>query len=159
MEHQEDNLLNIKKKRRNIGIKLWTIGHSNRSLKDFLELLKEHKIKILIDIRRFPISKIEHFKKEEMEKWLPENGIEYVWLGEELGGYRYGGYEKYMETKSFRNGIKKLLNFSKNKRACIMCMEIDPKYCHRRFISNYLEKRKVKIIHIIKRGQASLSNF
>jgi uncharacterized protein (DUF488 family) len=56
----------------------------------FLELLKEHAIQVLADIRSFPTSKIEHFKKEAMEKWLPEHGVEYLWLGRELGGYRRG---------------------------------------------------------------------
>lgn len=54
---------------------IWTIGHSNRSQRIFLEMLKEHKIEILVDIRRFPTSKVEHFKKESMdararEKWF-----------------------------------------------------------------------------------------
>ena len=75
---------------------LWTIGHSNRSMEAFLELLKEYRIQVLVDVRSFPTSKIEHFKKEAMEKWLPEHGIEYVWLGRELGGYQRGGYKAHM---------------------------------------------------------------
>jgi len=47
----------------------------------FLELLSEHEIQVLADICSFPKSKTEHFKKENMEKWLPENGIEYIWIG------------------------------------------------------------------------------
>ncbi len=74
---------------------LWTIGHSNRSIEKFVALLEEHKIEALVDIRSFPTSKIEHFKREEMERWLPEHEIEYVWLGKELGGYRRGGYEAH----------------------------------------------------------------
>jgi uncharacterized protein (DUF488 family) len=135
---------------------IWTIGHSNRSLKTFSELLNEHGIKALVDIRSFPTSKTEHFKKEQMEKWLPEYGIEYVWLGKELGGYRHGGYTRHMRTKLFRNGIKQLLKIAKNKRACIMCMEVNPKYCHRRFISAHLERKGIKVIHIIEKGQRSL---
>ena len=61
-------------------LRIWTIGHSNRSIEVFLELLREHSIQVLADISSFPTSKIEHFKREEMERWLPENGIEYVWL-------------------------------------------------------------------------------
>jgi len=57
------------------------IGHSNRSVEKFLKLLEEHNVRILVDIRSFPTSKIEHFKREEMERWLPEHGVEYVWLG------------------------------------------------------------------------------
>jgi len=137
--------------------KLWTIGHSNRSIDTFLGLLHEHKIQVLVDIRSFPTSKIEHFKRERMEKWLPEHGIEYVWFGRELGGYRRGGYERHMQTKIFREGIEKLLEIAKAKPACIMCMEVNPKYCHRRFISAYLERKGVKVMHIIEKGQKSLS--
>lgn len=140
-------------------IQVWTIGHSNRSVEKFLELLKEHEIQVLADVRRFPASKVEHFKRELMEKWLPENGVEYVWLGEELGGYRRGGYEKHMRTKLFREGIRRLLEIAERKRVCIMCLEVNPRYCHRRFISAFLERKGVEVIHVIGRGQASILKF
>ncbi len=77
-------------------ITIWTIGHSNRSKETFLELLSENGIEVLVDVRSFPTSKIEHFKREEMERWLPEHRVEHVWLGKELGGYRLGGYRAYI---------------------------------------------------------------
>jgi uncharacterized protein (DUF488 family) len=138
---------------------IWTIGHSNRSINTFLELLKEHEIQVVADIRHFPTSKIEHFKKEQMEKWLPENGIEYVWLGKELGGYRKGGYQRHMRTKLFREGIKRLLEIASRKRTCLMCMEPNPKYCHRRFVAAHLERKGVKVIHITAKGRKALLNF
>jgi len=141
------------------AIKLWTIGHSNRTIKTFLELLREHNIEVLVDVRSFPTSKIEHFKREEMECWLPEHNIEYVWLGKELGGYRRGGYQKRMRTKLFKEGIKELLQIAALKRTCMMCMEPNPKYCHRRFISAHLERKGVKVIHIIAKRQTSLPTF
>ncbi|MEM3356672.1 MAG: DUF488 domain-containing protein [Candidatus Bathyarchaeia archaeon] len=137
-------------------LKLWTIGHGNHAVDDFIELLSEYGIQTLVDVRSFPTSKIEHFKKEQMEKWLPQNGIEYVWLGRELGGYRHGGYRRHMRTKLFREGIKQLLDIARVKRTCIMCMEVNPKYCHRRFISAHLERKGVKVIHIVEKGQKSL---
>jgi len=140
-------------------LQIWTIGHSNRSLETFLNLLNEHEIQVLADVRRFPTSKLEHFKREALEKWLPKQGIEYVWLGEELGGYRRGGYKKHMRTELFREGIKKLLEIARNKRTCIMCMEVNPKYCHRRFISAHLERKGVRVIHIINKGQRNLVNL
>jgi len=140
-------------------LQIWTIGHSNRSLETFLNLLNEHEIQVLADVRRFPTSKLEHFKREALEKWLPKQGIEYVWLGEELGGYRRGGYKKHMRTELFREGIKKLLEIARNKRTCIMCMEVNPKYCHRRFISAHLERKGVRVIHIINKGQRNLANL
>jgi len=141
------------------NVSLWTIGHSNRSVETFLELLKEHNIEVLVDVRSFPTSKIEHFKREEVERWLPEHGIQYAWLGKELGGYRRGGYKVHMRTKLFREGIKKLLEIAAEKKTCIMCMEPNPKYCHRRFISAHLERKGVKVIHITAKGQTSLLTF
>jgi uncharacterized protein (DUF488 family) len=138
---------------------IWTVGHSNRSIEQIVALLEEHKIEALIDIRSFPTSKIEHFKKKEMEKWLPRNGIEYVWLGKELGGYRRGGYKTHMKTELFREGVEKLLEHARQRRVCVMCMEKNPKYCHRRFLTAYLEKKGVEVIHILKKGQVSLMKF
>ena len=141
------------------GVLLWTVGHSNRSTEKFLALLSEHNIEVLVDIRSFPTSKVEHFKREEMEKWLSEHGIEYVWLGKELGGYRRGGYEDHMKTKLFEEGVKKLLDLAMERRVCVMCMEKNPKYCHRRFLTAYLEKRGVEVIHILEKGQIGLMKF
>ncbi|MEM4700899.1 MAG: DUF488 domain-containing protein [Candidatus Bathyarchaeia archaeon] len=140
-------------------VTIWTIGHSNRSINTFLELLKEHGIQVLADIRHFPTSKIEHFRGEEMKKWLSENGIEYVWLGKELGGYRKGGYKRHMRTKLFKEGVKRLLEIAQQKRTCLMCMEPNPKYCHRRFIAAHLERKRVKVVHITVKGQKALLNF
>jgi len=132
---------------------LWTIGHSNRSIEKIVALLEEHKTEALVDIRSFPTSKIEHFKREEMERWLPGYGIEYVWLGKELGGYRRGGYEAHTKTELFREGVEKLLEFARQRRVCIMCMEKNPKYCHRRFLTAYLERNGVEVIHILERDR------
>jgi uncharacterized protein (DUF488 family) len=140
-------------------ITLWTIGHSNRSIESFLDLLNEHGIKVLADIRSFPTSKIEHFKQENIQKWLAESGVEYVWLGKELGGYRKGGYKRHMRTKLFEDGVKRLLEIAQQKRACMMCMEINPKYCHRRFLSDFLERKGATVVHILGKGQTSLLSF
>ena len=128
---------------------IWTIGYSGRSKDAFLRLLKDHGIEILVDVRHFPTSKNPDFKKEALEVWLPENGIRYVWLGDLLGGYRRGGYERYMGTPAFREGIDRLLELARRGRTCIMCMERNPKYCHRRFIAAFLESLGVKVIHIL----------
>jgi len=138
---------------------VWTVGHSNRSVEKFLELLSEYNIEVLVDVRSFPTSKVEHFKRDRMEQWLPENRVEYVWLGEELGGYRRGGYKAHMKTKLFRQGIKRLLEIAKQKRTGIMCMEPNPKYCHRRYISAHLERKGIHVIHIIATGQTGLMKF
>lgn len=136
--------------------RVWTIGHGSLSKGSFLKLLKKHRIDLLADVRRFPNSRLEHFRKESMERWLPQEGIEYLWFGEELGGYRRGGYEKHMETELFKNGVKRLMDLAKDRRVCIMCLETDPKYCHRRFIAAYLKENGVRVIHILKHRSTHL---
>lgn len=138
---------------------IWTIGYSNRSIQTFIELMREYSIEVVVDVRKFPTSKIEHFKRKQMERWLQKYSLKYVWLGEELGGYRKGGYKNYMRTKPFKEGIEHLVKISKKRRACIMCMETNPKYCHRKFISQYLERKGVKVFHILKKGQNSLTTL
>ena len=132
-------------------VKIWTIGHSNRSFENFLTLLKENTIKIVVDIRRFPTSKWQHFIKENLEALLEKNGIKYIHLGQELGGFRSGGYKKYMRTKAFRKGIDELLYIAKKDSACIMCAEWNPMACHRWYVSEYLSKLRCEVMHIISR--------
>ena len=136
-------------------MEIYTIGHSNRTFKEFLEVLEAYKIKILVDIRRFPISKkFPHFNKENLEKALPAIGISYIYLGKELGGFRKGGYQAYMETKEFKEGLEKLLTFALKARTAIMCTEKYFGKCHRRYISNELAKLGYKLIHIFDKTKA-----
>jgi len=141
------------------GLTIWTIGYSGRTRKSFLRLLKDYGIEILVDVRHFPTSKNPDFRRESMEVWLPENGIRYVWLGDLLGGYRRGGYERYMGTPAFREGIERLLQIARQGRTCIMCMERNPKYCHRRFIAAYLEAMGIRMVHILGFRSAKLTDF
>ena len=116
----------------------YTLGSSNRSLDEFLELLRGYGIEVLVDVRRFPTSKFDHFKRENLEKAVQAAGIEYAYLGKELGGYRTGGYPRYLESPAFSEGIQALLEIAKGKRGCILCAERLPGRCHRRFIAQAL---------------------
>jgi len=100
-------------------------------------------------VRRFPTSKWEWFKRENLEKALRENGILYEYLGDLLGGFRKGGYERYMKTEAFKSGIERLLKLAEGRRVAIMCVERIVFRCHRRFISRYLQQFGVKVIQIL----------
>jgi uncharacterized protein (DUF488 family) len=129
---------------------IYTVGHSTRTLKELLHLLKNYGIEAVVDVRRFPGSrKFPHFKREFLEDYLERNGIEYYWLGDLLGGYREGGYEKYMESEDFREGIKELLEIVQKRRTTIMCAELLWFRCHRRFISDELLKLGHRVLHIL----------
>jgi uncharacterized protein (DUF488 family) len=134
-------------------LSLWTIGHGSRKIDEFILLLKENCIELLIDVRRFPTSKTDHFKREKLRELISSKGIEYEWLGDKLGGFRKGGYESYMQTEEFKEGIRELVEKASKKRVCIMCLEISPKGCHRRFISMHLGKEGHDIFHILSKSK------
>ncbi|MDE3184382.1 MAG: DUF488 domain-containing protein [Bacteroidota bacterium] len=143
---------------------IWTIGHSTRTLEEFVNLLHSFEIETVADIRSFPGSrKFPHFNKEVLEISLPANGIEYVHL-KKLGGRRKGNrdskntswrhiafrsYADYMETTDFEEGIKDLEEIAAKKRVAYMCSEAVWWRCHRSMVSDYLKNRGWKVWHIM----------
>lgn len=136
--------------------RIYTIGHSNRPLNEFLDLLDRYRIRIVIDVRRFPkSSKFPYYNKENIEKILKKRGITYVWLGKLLGGYRSSGYEGYMKTKEYQEGIERLVEIVKSTKdsIAIMCSERLWFKCHRRFIAGTLVELGYDVIHIIEKNK------
>jgi len=130
-------------------VKIYTLGTSTRSLEEFISVLRENGIEVAVDVRRFPRSRFPHFEGEALAHELPKEGIEYVWMGKELGGYRKGGYPAYMETQAFQEGLRRLEDMATKKRVAIFCAERIPWRCHRRFISRRLEERGWEVVHLI----------
>lgn len=117
-------------------------------MEEFIKILKETGVEIVVDVRRFPKSKFEHFNRENLEISLKEVGIEYYYLGDKLGGFRKGGYENYTKTKDFEEGIGILTEIARKKLTAIMCAEKLFFRCHRRFIARKLEEMGFEVIHL-----------
>jgi len=132
------------------GLRVWTIGYGSRSKERVLSMLKASGIELVVDIRRWPSSKRGDFARENLEAWLKEAGIGYVWMGDTLGGYRRGGFERYMESSKFKKGIEELLKLASQRRTCLLCLEENPRGCHRRFIAKYLQRLGVEVRHILR---------
>lgn len=132
---------------------IYTIGSSNRECEEFIELLETYGIKLLADVRRFPTSKFEWFKKENLAKILARHQIGYLFLGTELGGYRKGGYEAYTSTEGFQKGLKEIETIALYDKVAIMCSERFPWKCHRKFIAMSLKDRGWQVIHIIEKDK------
>jgi len=146
-----------------------TIGHSTRSLDEFIEILKSFQIEILVDVRSFPGSRrYPHFNREALNGSLRASGIDYIHLPG-LGGRRrplpdslnmtwrnesFRGYADYMETDEFRDGIDRLLTLARDRRTVIMCSEAVWWRCHRSMISDYLKAKGVDVIHILAAGKS-----
>ncbi len=148
---------------------IWTVGHSTRGFEEFVEILREHRIETLVDVRSFPGSRrYPQFNKEELSETLPEAGIEYIHLPS-LGGRRkaragskniawrnegFRGYADYMETADFQKGIETLLELAGKQRTAIMCAEALWWRCHRSLIADYLKVRGAEVIHILSAGKS-----
>jgi len=145
-------------------LKLWTIGHSTRSIDEFIGALKSFEIQTLADVGSFPGSRrYPQFNRENLRASLAEAGIEYIQFPD-LGGRRrakpdslnmawqsktFRGYADYMETEAFQKGIARLLEVARERRAAIMCAEAVWWRCHRSLISDYLKANEIEVSHIM----------
>lgn len=142
---------------------IYTIGHSSRSIEDFIALLKAHEINRVIDVRTIPKSRHNpQFEQEKLKASLKKAKIGYRHL-KELGGLRHArkdsvnigwknasfrGFADYMQTEEFWKGLEKLEKLAKNKKCAIMCAEAVPWRCHRSLIADALSHQKWKVFHI-----------
>jgi uncharacterized protein (DUF488 family) len=156
-------------------MKIWTIGHSTRTIDEFISLLQANQIRLLVDVRSLPGSKrYPQFNKEALADSLGKTGIRYEHFPE-LGGRRkakpeskntawrnasFRGYADYMETEEFRKGVERLLDLAADAGpTAIMCAEAVWWRCHRSLISDYLKARGIEILHIIDAKQTELHPY
>ena len=146
------------------SLAIWTIGHSTRTSEEFVDILRDHQVEILVDVRHFPGSRrFPHFNQILLRDVLVKAGIRYEHLVE-LGGRRpvrpdshnvawrhasFRGYADYMETQPFREGVDRLLEIARTGRTAIMCSEAVWWRCHRLMIADYLKARGVHVVHIL----------
>ena len=140
-----------------------TIGHSTRTLADFLKLLEAHGITRLADVRTVPRSRRHpHFSREALAAGLSQAGIEYRHFPG-LGGLRtptpdslntawqnasFRGYADHMLTADFNRALQELMDFAAPEPTAIMCAEAVWWRCHRALLSDALEMRGVEVFHI-----------
>ena len=142
----------------------FTIGHSTHTLEIFFELLRQHNISAVADVRSSPYSRYcTHFSKDVLAVSLNESGIKYVFLGRELGGrsddpscYENGRvrYSRLARRQEFRDGIERLKKGALDHRIAIVCAEREPLECHRTIlVSPLLDKEGQSIEHIHADGR------
>jgi uncharacterized protein (DUF488 family) len=144
-----------------------TIGHSNRSLEDFLELLQANEVACLADVRKMPRSRHNpQFNQETLPAALAAAGVEYVAMPG-LGGLRprvpesvntgwrnpsFQGFADYMQTPAFEEALAALVRRARKERVAIMCAEAVPWRCHRSLIADALLIRNVAVEDILGSG-------
>ncbi len=154
-----------------------TVGHSNRTLEAFLELLRAHGVGRVVDVRTIPRSLHNpQFNRETLPAKLRAASIGYVHLAK-LGGLRrarrdspntgwhnssFRGFADYMQTPDFEAGLQRLMKLGKEKRSALLCAEAVPWRCHRSLISDALLVRGIPVEHIMsgkRRRTHSLTLF
>ena len=149
---------------------LYTIGHSTRTLDQFIAVLRTHSIGTLVDIRAFPMSRrLPHFNRESLQQTLPTAGIHYVWM-KSLGGYRkkmrddspnvalrnesLRNYADYMLTAEFERAVAELVRIASASPTAYMCAERAWFHCHRMLVSDWLVAHGHSVLHIDGEGPA-----
>ncbi len=144
----------------NEELTIFTIGHSNHLLEKLLELLKQHQIEVVVDVRSSPYSQYaSHFNKEAFQRSLRAQAIDYLFLGDIIGGRPEGQefydekgyvlYDRLAQSPKFQQRITRLLEVIQSYRAVLFCSEEDPTNCHRRLlIGRVLCERGVRVLHI-----------
>jgi len=145
---------------------IYTIGHSNHLPETFVRLLTQAEIEVLVDIRSNPGSQwASYANPRDLERILGAAGIQYIYLGNMLGGHPNdpecykpqtgkADYKAMQNKESFKQGINKLLEVMKTYRICVMCAEENPSSCHRNLlVSESLRREDVRILHIRGTGQ------
>ncbi|MDH4231096.1 MAG: DUF488 domain-containing protein [Nitrospirota bacterium] len=132
---------------------IYTLGTSLRSAEDFIEILLSYGVSSVIDVRSFPRSTMPHFSKAGLSELLAVNGIAYHFLGKELGGFRKGGFNAYIITTEFADGVAMIESIAEDTTSVIICAERFPWKCHRKWIAGELRHRGWEVIHIIDKGK------
>jgi uncharacterized protein (DUF488 family) len=142
---------------------VYAIGHSTRTIDQFIEVLRAHSISMLVDIRTIPKSRHNpQFNEDQLKRSLKDKGIAYLHF-RGLGGLRkakkdsintgwqiasFRGFADYMQTREFVSAIRQLMQLAKQGRVAIMCAEGNPFRCHRSLVADALVVRKARVLHI-----------
>ncbi len=147
-----------------MGDVLYTIGHSRHTAEKVIELLRQHGVTAVADVRSQPYSRMNpQFNREAFSSRLKNAGIAYAFLGRELGVrsedpscYENGKvkYDRLARTPLFAAGLECILRGMKTQTVALMCAEKDPIACHRAIlVCRHLAERGVKIAHILQDGR------
>ena len=149
---------------------VWTIGHSTRSIREFLDLLAENQIQAIADVRSMPGSrKYPQYDQEALAAELAAHGVQYQWL-KSLGGRRrtrpdsphtawrsasFRGYADHMSSSEFAQGMDELQQLAGTLRTALMCAEAVWWRCHRSMIADALCVGGTQVLHIMSPGHCT----
>ena len=143
--------------------RIYTVGHSNYKIEYFIQLLKKNSITAVYDVRSVPYSRYApQFNQGSIKKYLESAGIEYVYLGKELGPFSKDlnccvegivQYNLLAQTRVFRDGLSRIEKGIEIYNLALMCAEKEPAECHRMIlVCRHLRGEDIEIKHIMEDG-------
>ena len=143
--------------------RIFTVGHSTHELRRFVDLLRWNDVGAVCDVRSVPRSRfVPHFNREHLSVVLERYGIQYFFLGKELGArpadkraYESGrvDYERLAALSQFQDGLERLGKIHKAYAPALLCAERDPLHCHRTIlVARHLVSRGYSVEHILHSG-------
>lgn len=150
-----------------VAMVIFTIGHSRSAIEHIIQLLKQHGIETLVDVRSAPYSRYNpQFNREIFQSNIQRAGLEYRFMGDSLGGrpqdpscYQHGEviYDLIRSKPWYQRGLEDLLSLARTQQVAIMCSEEDPLKCHRNLlIAQSLLELEQQVKHI--RGSGDLED-
>ena len=146
-----------------MSVRVWTVGHSNRSLAALLEILSSVPIEKVVDVRTLPRSRRNpQFDRDNLAWELEQAGLVYR-HAPGLGGMRkplpdsintaivepgFRGYADHMQTETFATGVERLIRDAEESATVVMCAEASPWRCHRSFLADALSARDAEVLHL-----------
>ncbi len=125
---------------------IYSTGHSNKPIEQFIKELKDNNVSLLVDVRSQPYSRyVPQYNKDNLKASLEDEGIKYLYFGDKLGGRPPEGLEAFVKSERFKENVTALLSIIKDVNAAIMCSEVDQEKCHRRFIIDGINLRGLEV--------------
>ncbi len=147
-----------------MGIRVWTVGHSNRTIDELIAILGTVPIRRVADVRTLPRSRRNpQFDRDALAWELERAGIDYS-HAPELGGLRqplpdsinralkqdgFRGYADHMQSAAFREGVERLIAAAAIEATTVLCAEASPQHCHRSLLADSLLVREVDVVHLL----------
>jgi uncharacterized protein (DUF488 family) len=163
LRHEEVRLAN--------KLVVMTVGHSTRTSREFIQLLKVHQVQRLVDVRTVPRSRHNpQFNRSVLSPALHSSRFHYTYMPG-LGGFRHArrdspnagwhnasfrGFADYMQTTAFRENLEELVKLAKSEQIAIMCAEAVPWRCHRSLIADALLARGIEVREITSATRTQL---
>ncbi|MEO0082406.1 MAG: DUF488 domain-containing protein [candidate division WOR-3 bacterium] len=130
-------------------MRIFTLGTDHRPEYDFARILVKHGIQVVCDLRRSPDAREEYFRRDGLQALCAAHGIDYVFLGNELGGPQDGDLAAWAKTEKFKRWVDIIRRKLEQRVCCLLCAERSPERCHRRTITDELARQGIEVVHLL----------